>query len=185
MGVYRARDLVGLPSIISLARLPLAAAFVWLVDRPLAAFAVLVAAGVSDVLDGWIARKTGTATATGAAVDPITDKIFVLTVVVTLVVIGKLDPLHVVLLSTRELGELPLVAWLATSRRARERKRDYPRANIPGKIATTLQFMAVVAVLFDWAARDALIALAALAGIVAAASYWSRSLGLVRNADRG
>jgi phosphatidylglycerophosphate synthase len=81
MGAYRARDLLRVPSLLSLARLPLAAAFVLLVDRPPVLVLVLVAAGVTDVLDGWYARRFDQVTATGAVVDPITDKLFVLTVV--------------------------------------------------------------------------------------------------------
>jgi phosphatidylglycerophosphate synthase len=37
------------------------------------------------LLDGWYARKFGQVTATGAAIDPSTGKVFVLTVVGTLV----------------------------------------------------------------------------------------------------
>src|SRR5450432_80739 len=116
MGLYRARDLVGVPGLLSLSRVPLAAAFPFVLGHPLLALGVLVAAGVSDVLDGWVARRFGLVTPTGAALDPVTDKVFVTTVAVSLVAGGYLSILDVVLLSTREIGEVPLVAWLAVNR---------------------------------------------------------------------
>lgn len=176
MGLYRARDLLLVPSLISFARVPLAVAFPFVHARPWAALGVLAASGLSDVLDGWWARRFGQATATGAVVDPITDKIFVLTVVVTLVLAGDLSPVAVLLLSTREIGELPLVLWLASSRSARRKRKEHPKANAPGKLATALQFAAVGAALFHWRFTPALVGVTAAAGAVAAVVYWSREL---------
>jgi CDP-diacylglycerol--glycerol-3-phosphate 3-phosphatidyltransferase/cardiolipin synthase len=180
MGLYRARDLLLLPSLVSFTRVPLAVAFPFVVGRPAAALAVLMAAGLSDVLDGWLARARSEATPTGAAIDPVTDKIFVLTVAITLLVVDKLTLLDVLLLSTREIGEAPLVVWLGASSRARQRRSEHPRANLPGKLATTLQFATVVTVLFDWQHHSVMILLTALAGVVAAASYWWRSVHMMR-----
>ncbi|MEZ4302925.1 MAG: CDP-alcohol phosphatidyltransferase family protein, partial [Polyangiaceae bacterium] len=182
MGLFRARDLLLPPSLLSLARLPLAAAFPFVHGRPWLAFAVLVTAGFSDVLDGWWARRHHQATSTGALVDPITDKIFVLTVVITLVVAGDLDLVSVLLLSTRELGELPLVLWLSIDRAARTKRKDHPRANLPGKLATALQFAAVTAALFHLSWTPVLVYTTAVAGAVAAAVYWARELRPVRPA---
>lgn len=176
MGLYRARDLLLPPSLISFVRVPLAAVFPFVHDRPWLAFAVLAASGFSDVLDGWWARRHGQATPMGAVVDPITDKVFVLTVVVTLVVAHKLSPVSVLLLSTREIGELPLVVWLSLSHDARKKRTDHPKANAPGKAATALQFAAVAAALFHWPYTGILIAVTAGAGVVAAVVYWMREL---------
>jgi cardiolipin synthase len=175
MGFYRARDLLLPPSLVSFLRVPLAAAFPLVHDRPWLAFGVLAASGLSDVLDGWWARRFKQATAIGAVVDPITDKVFVLTVVATLVRAGDLSPAAVVLLSTREIGELPLVVWLSLSATARRRRKDH-KANLPGKAATALQFATVVAALFHARWTPVLIGITAVAGVVAAASYWRRAL---------
>src|SRR5258708_583166 len=112
MGEYRARDLVGVPGLLSLARIPLAAAFPFVVDRPVAALSILFVSGVTDVLDGYWARTFNQASTTGAALDPITDKLFVTIIVVTLILTHRLAPLSIVLLSTREIGEIPLVGYL-------------------------------------------------------------------------
>jgi CDP-diacylglycerol--glycerol-3-phosphate 3-phosphatidyltransferase/cardiolipin synthase len=146
-------------------------------SEPALAFAVLAFAGMSDVLDGWMARRYGLATATGAVLDPITDKLFVLTVALTLVFGGYLSVTDVLLLSVRELGELPLVAFFALSHRARKNRADHPKANVPGKLATTLQFIAVGWVLLRWPHSDRWIMATAIFGFFAALSYWRRELG--------
>jgi cardiolipin synthase len=184
VGVYRARDVVRVPGLLSLARLPLAVAFPFVVDRPVIALAVLLVAGLSDVLDGWTARRYGQVTPTGAALDPITDKVFVLTVAVTLVLRAYLSPGDVVLLSTREVGELPLVVWLATSPRARQLRAETTSANAPGKLATALQFAAATAALFRWPHVGAMVAVTAVAGVVAALVYWIRAVRAMRGAEK-
>lgn len=172
---YRARHLLLVPGLISLARVPLAVAFPFVVERPVIAFAVLMAAGLTDVLDGWLARRFGWVTPTGAMVDGLTDKIFVATVAVTLIVAGNVSLLTVAALSTREIGELPLVLWLVLSPKARAR-RGHPKANVLGKVATLCQFVTVSWVLLR--APDIVwwVGLTAVAGAVAAIGYWARAL---------
>lgn len=177
---YRARDLLLVPGILTLARIPLAIAFPFVASRPYAALALLVAAGVSDVLDGFWARRFNQATPTGAAVDPVTDKLFVASVVLTLVVHGRLRPFDIVLLSTREIGELPLVLWFLISHASRKARADQPLANVPGKMATLLQFVTVAVALFGTRYVDGLLIATAIAGGVAALTYWIRELRAAR-----
>jgi cardiolipin synthase (CMP-forming) len=176
MDRYDARDLVRVPGLLSLSRIPLAAAFPFAVDRPSLALGILIGAGLSDVLDGWYARRFGEATATGAALDPVTDKLFVLTVAVTLVVTGQLTPLSVLMLSTREIGELPLVLWVALSPRARRARAEQPSANIVGKAATVLQFASVSVALFHASYETLWVDATAVTGAAAAFTYWRRAL---------
>jgi phosphatidylglycerophosphate synthase len=143
---------------------------------PVVAFAVLVLSALTDVLDGYVARRFGLATPTGAAVDPVTDKLFVLTVVSALVLQKHLRFSDVLLLSTREIGELPLVVWFGTSARARKSRADYPKANWAGKAATVLQFGTISAALFRIDGIQGLVWLTAIGGALAAASYWKRAL---------
>jgi cardiolipin synthase len=174
--MYRLKDLLLPPGLLSLSRIPLAACFPWTVESPGLAFAVLVAAGVTDVLDGWVARRYGLATPTGAALDPVTDKLFVLTVAVTLIFDGYLSLGTVVLLSLREIGEVPLVAWFALSHASRRSRSDHPKANVPGKLATVLQFTTVGWILLRRPYVNFWIAATAVAGVLAALSYWKRAL---------
>jgi CDP-diacylglycerol--glycerol-3-phosphate 3-phosphatidyltransferase/cardiolipin synthase len=154
----------------------LAAAFPFALKRPVVAFAILCAAGLSDVLDGWYARRYRQVTPTGAAIDPLTDKLFVLTVAITLVLGGHLSPVDVMLLSIREIGELPLVLWIVVSRRARRLRAAHPSANLPGKLATAFQFATATGALFRMRGLRWMICATALAGAFAAATYWLRAI---------
>lgn len=175
MGQFHARDLVRVPSIVSMLRVPLAVAFPF-APSPKIAFAILITSGVTDVIDGWYARRFGQVTAAGAVVDPITDKIFVGTVVVTLLVRAKLSWLSLALLGTREIGELPLVAWLTFSRSARRARTEQPAANVPGKLATALQFGTVSAILLGAPYVEVWVGATAVMGTVAAVMYWRKFL---------
>lgn len=179
-GSYRAQDILLVPGLLSLARVPLAIAFPFVVDRTPWALAVLAAAGITDVLDGYSARRLGQVTPTGAALDPVTDKLFVLTVAVTLVASEHFSLLAVLLLSTRELLELPLVVWFALSPGARSARAEKPAANALGKLATVLQFAAVFSSLLRWSITDIWIGATAVVGVLAALSYWVRAISLER-----
>ena len=176
MGQYRAKDALSVPGLLSLARVPLGLLFVLVVGWPPIALGVLVVSAITDVLDGWYARKFNQATATGAALDPVTDKFFVGAVVVTLVLTARLSPLAIVLLSTREIGEIPLVLYLALSRKARRARAEQPRANVVGKVATALQFACVALAIVRAPLLDSLLWTTAAAGALAAVAYWARAL---------
>lgn len=182
MGRYRARDLVNAPTLVSLLRFPLAALFPFVHESAPTSLVVLAAAGLTDVIDGAIARRFGLATPTGAVVDGVSDKVFAFTVLATLVAKGVLSPLDVVLLGTREIGELPLVVWLAVSPEARRRKVD-DRANLLGKAATVLQFGAIALAIMSSRFVSALVVATVVVGAAAAASYWRRAL-LARQRER-
>ena len=181
---YRAKDLLLVPGLLSLARVPLALVFALVIGTPWVALAVLLLAGFTDVVDGWYARKFDQATPTGAVVDPITDKLFVGVVVLTLVVRGHLTPIDIVLLSTREIGEVPLVLWLALSHARRRARAEQPLANLPGKTATLLQFVTIGLAMFGSRYVEGLLVATAIAGAVAAIAYWVREISKVRAAAR-
>jgi CDP-diacylglycerol--glycerol-3-phosphate 3-phosphatidyltransferase len=171
MGQYDARDVISVPGLISLTRIPLAAAFV-LVTDPWARIGILGVSGISDLLDGWYARRYGCATPTGAALDPVTDKIFVTSVVVALVVEGAIPLWAIPVLSVRDIAELPLVARFVASRKARRARADHPKANLGGKLATAAQFVAVGAAMLQYEHVELLLGVAGALGVVAAVGYW-------------
>jgi cardiolipin synthase (CMP-forming) len=179
VGRYRARDLVNAPTLVSWLRLPLAAVFPLVRERPVLSLVVLAAAGLTDIIDGFIARRWRLATPTGAVVDGVTDKLFVGAVLATLLATDKLAVFDVLLLGARELGELPLVVWLLLSPEARKRKVD-DRANVFGKAATTLQFGVVVLTLLASPLLTVGLWLAGMVGLAAALSYWFRALARAR-----
>jgi len=66
-------------------------------------FAVFAIATSTDVLDGIIARKTNSITDFGKLMDPLADKLMVLSVLITLILRGIVPLLPVVLLGAKEL----------------------------------------------------------------------------------
>jgi CDP-diacylglycerol--glycerol-3-phosphate 3-phosphatidyltransferase/cardiolipin synthase len=172
---FELRDAWRGPSLVSLARVPLAALFPCFVDRPAAAIAILLAGGLSDALDGFWARRTGQVTATGAMLDPITDKIFVLSVAMTLLATGRLSALELLLLAAREALELPLVAWRALAKRP----DAPPHTVVPGKLVTWLQFLTTGAVVLRFHPRVWLGA-CAVGGVAVGLAYWWRELRQAR-----
>jgi CDP-diacylglycerol--glycerol-3-phosphate 3-phosphatidyltransferase/cardiolipin synthase len=169
-----------LPGLLSLVRLPLAVAFPFTVGHVPLAVATMAMAGISDVLDGWVARRTGRSSTTGALLDPIMDKAFVLTALVTLLVVGRLTFPAILLLMARELLELPLVAWAATQPSQVVAHRRELRANREGKATTMLQFATLFAALVEPRWVMSLAVAAGVSGLVATATYARRTLHQLR-----
>ena len=172
---YELRHLLLAPSLLSLARLPLAALFPFVAHRLPWALATLVAAAVSDLLDGWVARRWNQCTPLGAALDGATDKVFVLAVAVTLAATHRLSALELLLLGARDLGELGLAAVIALRGDARALHEEQ-RASQWGKAATVIQFAAVVLALAGRPERLWAAALAGALGVAAVAFYARRGL---------
>ena len=59
---------------------------------------ILVIAGITDILDGFIARKKGSSTSKGAYLDVISDFILIISCFLAFVVIGWYDPLILLLI---------------------------------------------------------------------------------------
>ena len=151
-------------------------AFPFAVHEPVAALSILIASGLSDVLDGWYARRFGQETTTGAILDPVLDKLFILTVTVTLLISGQLSLLAALLLGARDILQLPLIFLFWVHPGALDDRGGSVKANIFGKLVTLLQFTTVAAALFDLALAEPLAIAAGATGIVAGWTYWARSL---------
>lgn len=98
------RPELNLPNLITLARLLCVPFAVWLiVDGSYgAAFWVCVGAGVSDALDGYIAKRFDRRTRLGALLDPVADKALLAGVYLSLGVAGVLPAWLVVLVVLRD-----------------------------------------------------------------------------------
>lgn len=83
--------LLNAPNIVTFARLCAVPLAFWLViEHHMAwAFCLFVLAGLSDAVDGWLARRYG-GNAIGAMMDPLADKALGLTMFVTLAAVGAL-----------------------------------------------------------------------------------------------
>lgn len=77
---------MSVPNLISLARLMAVPVMIYLILHGyyLAAFWLFVAAGVSDAIDGYIAKQMGQATVLGSYLDPLADKALLVGVYITM-----------------------------------------------------------------------------------------------------
>ena len=77
---------VNIPNLITLGRMILVPFVIWLIinDRHVEAFAVFLVAGVSDAVDGFLAKRFGWQTELGAYLDPLADKLLLVSLFVVL-----------------------------------------------------------------------------------------------------
>ncbi len=103
-------------------------------------------AGVSDWVDGYLARKLGQQSAFGAFLDPVADKLMVATAMVLLVNAHHeaLMALPAVVIIGREIAVSALREWMASIGDATKVKVSYI-----GKLKTTAQLLAIGFLLFE------------------------------------
>lgn len=79
---------LNVPNALSLARIAGAPLLWWLIisERRIVATVLLGVMGITDYLDGWIARRTGNVTRLGTLLDPVSDRVLVMGTIVVLMV---------------------------------------------------------------------------------------------------
>lgn len=166
-----------LPNLLSLVRVPLALA-VWV--RPGDAAWLLglgVAAALSDLLDGWLARRMHPEGALGVGtwLDPVCDKVFLMSIVLALAFAWPVPPAALVLTATREILQVPACAAFRWLPGLRLRTFDFRAAKV-GKATTIAQFLTAAAALFapEWVMSMA--GLSAALGAASVAVYVARAL---------
>ncbi len=161
------RPLLVLPSLISLTRLGMAAAFA-MIPVPATRVALVVAASLTDFLDGWLARRANLATRWGALIDPIADRMFVFTAVCVFLFEGAISSTQYFVLLSRDI--MTAVGFLVA--RSSPRLRPIPfRARLSGKIVTTLQLAVLLALLLRPAQAGILIVLVGVTAAWAIVDY--------------
>jgi len=95
-----------LPNAISFARILLLGLFCWLLigpDRRIAATVVLMVVGVTDFLDGYLARRFHQVSTLGKVLDPLADRLVLVTSVLAITVYGAVPVWLAVVVLGREL----------------------------------------------------------------------------------
>ncbi len=113
----RTDRIVTIPNILSFVRLLLVPVFLWLVLGPEwdeLALVVLVVSGITDYLDGKLARTLGQASKIGAILDPVADRLYILAVVVGLGIREIIPWWLAVALPLRDVFLFSLVPFLRT-----------------------------------------------------------------------
>ena len=169
---------INLPNVLTLVRILLIPVFVMLFidptpDRALAAAIVFVVAAVTDLLDGYVARKTGQITKLGRLLDPIADKLLVLSALILLVQVDRVSALVAILIIAREVAVTGLRAIAAS-------EGLIMSAEVTGKYKMALQVIAIVLLVLEGTVVETIGNLH-LAGIVTL--YLSLILGYVSGAQ--
>jgi CDP-diacylglycerol--glycerol-3-phosphate 3-phosphatidyltransferase len=100
---------VNLPNVLTLARILLIPVFVILLSTPtpnrsLAAALVFVIAAVTDLLDGYLARRRAQVTKLGRLLDPIADKLLIVSGMILLVQSQRVGAVIAILMIAREIA---------------------------------------------------------------------------------
>lgn len=130
------------PNALSLLRIILVPfiAYFYLHDRLNVAATLLVSSGLSDLLDGWIARRFNQITELGKMLDPLADKITQGTVAICLGVRMKEIRLVLAIFIVKELVMLIGVLVLI------KKKKKPCSAQWFGKVATTAFYLSMIAI---------------------------------------
>ena len=90
---------LSIPNLITLARILLVPVVVWAIaaGRMQMAFLLFLVAAISDAVDGFLAKRFGMKTELGAYLDPLADKVLIVSIYVTLGITGVV-PLWIVIL---------------------------------------------------------------------------------------
>ena len=131
------------------------------------AFAVSSLAGATDVLDGFIARRCNLITKWGKLMDPLADKLMMISVLVCLF-LDKVIPLWAALIiALKESLMIFGAAFLYRNRRV------VVQANFYGKLATFLFYVAITSLIFELPYANYILSIAILSTILALLKYAS------------
>ncbi len=169
-----ARLIALVPNVLSVLRLGLAAIFPFIsAEHEYWRVGVVVAAGFSDWLDGFVARRYSAKSPSGALLDAFADKLFVFSVLLTLTIKEPrlLEWWQMLLVIARDLAVAFVAAYVAG-------KRDWPALGrlvprLPGRLTTGLQFALFLSIVI-WSATPfatIVLILTILCSLLAAADY--------------
>jgi cardiolipin synthase len=96
---------VSLPNLITLARILLVPVVVWAITagQMELAFLLFVGAGISDAVDGFLAKRFGMATELGAYLDPLADKILIVSIYLSLGIVEAIPRWLAILVVSRDI----------------------------------------------------------------------------------
>jgi cardiolipin synthase (CMP-forming) len=114
-GPSRGADL-SIPNLITLGRILLVPVVIWAITagQMQIAFALFLAAGISDAVDGFLAKRFGMATELGAYLDPLADKAMMVSIYVALGITDAIPRWLVILVVSRDvmIVSAVILSWL-------------------------------------------------------------------------
>lgn len=157
-----------IPNAITYLRIVLAAIFPLV---PESYHVWLIGAGLTtEFLDGLIARAFRWTSYFGQVLDPIADKLFVLSVSLTWIFLDKLSVTQWLLLGVRDFGVFFILLGLIVTRKISQVQSV--KARMPSKLTTALQYLVFILILTESYQYLSLVALlTAGMGLIAVCQY--------------
>jgi len=145
------------------------------------AFLVFLLAGLSDLIDGFLAKRFNMATELGAYLDPLADKAMIVSIYVTLGIAAAIPRWLVILVVSRDIMIVTAVmlSWLI-GKPVALKPLTVSKLNTVAQILLALVVLASLGFAFDaeWAIQSltALVAMLTLASVVIYIIEWMRHL---------
>ena len=172
----RKEKIINFPNFITLWRVPLTLISIYYLlfsgDRFIAAL-FLAFAGITDFLDGQVARRFDQVTEFGAKFDLAADRTFIILFAIALLIFfrgSSTELLFLTLCLSREIISLP--AFIV---RRINLIPYFTKAKLIGKVQTTFQAFAIVLLTWGVSWSVYFVILATLTGLLASISYWKGS----------
>jgi CDP-diacylglycerol--glycerol-3-phosphate 3-phosphatidyltransferase len=124
-----------LSNVLSFLRAPLA--FLFIINRVDVRAVVVIAAMLTDGIDGYLARRYKFTTRFGAILDPLMDKFFVLVILTILFSEARIQSFELIALLSRDVSLFIFALYLGI---VRKWKGYNYRSMLWGKVTTALQF---------------------------------------------
>lgn len=162
---------MNVPNILTILRIILVPVFVvtfFLVNKWVA-LGVFIVAGITDALDGYIARRYDLKTELGAVLDPFADKLMLMSVLTVFTIKGYIPIIVVIIVGTKELFMIIVGIKFYLSQ-----KKIVIPSNKFGKTATFLFYLSLILITFNFnkLLNDILIFTATVSTIIAFFSYY-------------
>jgi cardiolipin synthase (CMP-forming) len=137
---------ISIPNILTLVRILLTPVFVILLLRDMFSTALLVfaVAGISDGLDGLIARYMNQRTTLGSYLDPAADKLLLISAFIAMAVLGIIPDWLMVIVITRDVVIVLGLAILTLTEKKYEIK-----PTLDSKCTTAIQILMIFVSLYD------------------------------------
>jgi cardiolipin synthase len=150
---------VNLPNTITALRFVLVPVYLWAFyetasQHKVGALVILLVAGMTDVLDGYLARRNHQETQAGQLLDPLADKLMMLAVLFSLIQSHRVPWLVAGLLLFRDAAMILGATFFYF-----QGKRPVPKANRWGKTTTVSYYITICAVILAWPNNDIILAL--------------------------
>jgi len=164
---------MNIPNILTLVRFGLIGVFIYIfynhhIQHNIQwAIFIFVLAGLTDVLDGYIARKYDMITKWGKLMDPLADKLMLITVLICLYTKNFVPGIVIFIVLVKELLMILGAAFLYKNRNI------VVQSNFYGKAASAAFYVAIIALVFSLPYANLLLGIAIFSTLLALFQYAS------------